>query len=247
LTVAIRFDGTATAGSDYTPIATSTVTFATAAPTATLELDAIADSIVEPNESVVSTVLPGTGYVVRSDATATATILNDDLGGPTVQVVFSGPVDVPVGPVDDKRFVVTAITGRPATAAIDVDVVRSELIDGQQIVTLKFAGKNRIEPLSRTQQGEKAMLVDGRYRLTIGGAALGIDANGLAPGHDSVDEFFRLFGDHDGDGDVDHLDYKRFLDFYADGDHEAVFNFHDHARHRQRNRVAFMKRFGESL
>ncbi|MBX3414214.1 MAG: putative Ig domain-containing protein [Pirellulales bacterium] len=64
-------------------------------------------------------------------------------------------------------------------------------------------------------------LKDGRYRLVIHGSAitdsngqmLDGDKNGM-PGGDYVNEtIFRLFGDSDGDGDVDAHDYKRFRDY----------------------------------
>ena len=60
-------------------------------------------------------------------------------------------------------------------------------------------------------------LADGQYTLTVRadrvhdrwGRELDGDGNGLAGG-DRVDSFFRLFGDSDGDGDVDRLDRDRF-------------------------------------
>jgi hypothetical protein len=65
-------------------------------------------------------------------------------------------------------------------------------------------------------------LVDGRYTVTIHsslvhdhqlGAALDGDGDGLVGG-DRVDQFFRLFGDVNGDAKVDHTDVAAFLQAY---------------------------------
>ncbi|HTM53311.1 MAG TPA: hypothetical protein VL175_04755, partial [Pirellulales bacterium] len=62
-------------------------------------------------------------------------------------------------------------------------------------------------------------LADGNYNLNVRAAKvhdllghqLDGDGNGLSGGN-RVDEFFRLFGDADGDHDVDNLDFDRFKD-----------------------------------
>jgi hypothetical protein len=65
-------------------------------------------------------------------------------------------------------------------------------------------------------------LADGNYTLTIRadrihdkfGRQLDGDGDGTAGG-DHVDAFFRLFGDSDGDRDVDLLDLGRFLSTFG--------------------------------
>ena len=66
-------------------------------------------------------------------------------------------------------------------------------------------------------------LPDGRYTLTVHGnkihdaQGVAVDANGDGVlGSDRVDAFFRLFGDADGDADVDNLDLYRFKVTYSD-------------------------------
>ena len=74
-------------------------------------------------------------------------------------------------------------------------------------------------------------LLDGNYRLTligglifdVAGNTLDGDANGSAGGN-RVDDFFRFFGDYDGDGDVDRRDYAFFQRAYKDPG-----NFYDNA------------------
>jgi len=68
--------GTATAGSDFSIDGSGTVTFALGSSTTTVNVDPIPDLIVEPDETVVVTVTPGTGYNVGSPASATGTIVN---------------------------------------------------------------------------------------------------------------------------------------------------------------------------
>jgi hypothetical protein len=98
-----------------------------------------------------------------------------------------------------------SLTGPNGTVALAVDTSASTAT--QTIVTLTFSGAG-------TQFGS---LADGRYTLRIlanqvldaNGAPLDGDANGLA-GDDQVTGLHRLFGDTDGDGDIDAVDNLRF-------------------------------------
>ena len=63
-----------------------TVSFTAGSPTATVTVDPTADTTVEPNETVVLTVVSGTGYGVGAPSVATGTINNDDT---TVSVAVS--------------------------------------------------------------------------------------------------------------------------------------------------------------
>ena len=81
--VNITTAGTATSGTDYTGNV-ATVTIPAGATSATISIDPAADTIVEPDETVTLTVAAGTGYTVGLPASATGTIANDDLAGPTL-------------------------------------------------------------------------------------------------------------------------------------------------------------------
>ena len=109
--------------------------------------------------------------------------------------------------------------------------VRISLLNGKTVAVLTFAGPDIIG----------GSLADGSYTQTIRsdlvhdrwGRELDGDGNGSAGG-DRVDNFFRLFGDSDGDGDVDQQDrdlfrsafktsagepgYLWYFDFDGDGD-----------------------------
>ncbi|MFM5993448.1 MAG: beta strand repeat-containing protein, partial [Dolichospermum sp.] len=82
LTVNYTVGGTATIGTDYTGIATAettkTVTFAAGSSTATVIVDPTADTTVESDETVILTLVSGTGYTIGTTSEVTGTITNDD-------------------------------------------------------------------------------------------------------------------------------------------------------------------------
>ena len=63
------------------------MTFAAGASIATVTIDPTSDTTIEADETVVLTVTSGSGYIIGTDNTATATILNDDF--PAVNVTVS--------------------------------------------------------------------------------------------------------------------------------------------------------------
>ncbi|MBL9135270.1 MAG: hypothetical protein JNK85_05355 [Verrucomicrobiales bacterium] len=77
LTVNISASGTATSGSDYTSLG-STVTFAAGSATAVKTVSPIDDVLTEPTETVVASVIVGTGYVVGTPSSATVNLLDND-------------------------------------------------------------------------------------------------------------------------------------------------------------------------
>lgn len=92
--------------------------------------------------------------------------------------------------------------------------VTTATVDGGTVATLEFEG-------GFTESGS---LVDGNYRLRVdgtkvsrpGGELLDADRNGRGGGEwlfgdEATDRFFRLFGDMDGDGDVDITDLNDFF------------------------------------
>ncbi|MCD0461718.1 Calx-beta domain-containing protein [Roseiconus lacunae] len=277
--VNLQLTGTATLDDDFAATAVDHVTFAAGEATTTVTITPSADLQIEPDETIILSVVSGDGYVVAGGNTATATILNDDVGGPPLQVAdivyfnanaddeqgytpdasgqrsiirrvritLSAPITIPTGPVTDGSFSLQATSGRDAGEAVNLEVVSSEVVNGQQVVVLQFAGRSAIEPSSRRVNGPGLMLADGNYRLTISGSVLGIDANGSAPGDDFVDDFFRLFGDYDADGDVDSADSDQFDHYYDDGTHSAVFDFDAKPNRRGSDRTEFFKRFGSRL
>src|SRR4029079_4789687 len=85
LTANFSVGGTATFSTDYTQSGAGTfvppngpVSFADAPLTTTVTIDPTADSTVEPDETVILTVVAGAGYTVGAPSSATGTITNDD-------------------------------------------------------------------------------------------------------------------------------------------------------------------------
>jgi Ca2+-binding RTX toxin-like protein len=93
LTVNYSVAGTATFNTDYSQTGaatftstTGTITLAAGLSTATLTIDPTADTIVEPDETVILNLASGTGYTVGTPNAATGTITNDDLPSITLAV-----------------------------------------------------------------------------------------------------------------------------------------------------------------
>ncbi len=85
LTVNLTTSGTATSGTDYSG-GVASVTIPANATTATVTIDPTVDGTVEANETVILTVAAGAGYVVGAPASATGTILNDDVPSASITV-----------------------------------------------------------------------------------------------------------------------------------------------------------------
>jgi Calx-beta domain/Putative Ig domain len=84
-TVNITTGGTATSGTDYTG-GVATVVIPAGATTATIIINPSVDGTVEADETVILTVAAGTGYTVGAPASATGTILNDDVPSASISV-----------------------------------------------------------------------------------------------------------------------------------------------------------------
>ena len=97
LTVNFNVGGTATFGNDYAQSGASffntshgNVTFAANSDTAMVTIDPLADTTVEPDETVILTITSSNAYTVNSPSVATGTILNDDnIVLPTINVSVS--------------------------------------------------------------------------------------------------------------------------------------------------------------
>ena len=82
LTVTYTVGGTATNGVDYVALSGS-VTFAPGSPVATITVLPIDDALPEGDETVIVTLIGGSGYTVGSPSSATVTIADDDIATPT--------------------------------------------------------------------------------------------------------------------------------------------------------------------
>jgi hypothetical protein len=145
----------------------------------------------------------------------------------SLTVTFSGPATLDPGAIELRRQ-----DGSLVDAQLSIS-----LLNGETVALLTFAGPDIVG----------GSLADGSYTLTVRsdrvhdrwGRELDGDGNG-STGGDRVDGFSRLFGDSDGDGDVDRSDrdlfrsafqtstgdanYVWYLDFDGDGNVDGQDN-----------------------
>jgi hypothetical protein len=127
-----------------------------------------------------------------------------------ITVTFDGPVTVAAG-----AFKLQRADGQH----VGLELALSEA-GGRTVATLTFKGSTVIG----------GSLSDGKYTLIIRanrirdrfGRSLDGDRDGLAAG-DFRDEFFRRFGDGDGDDDVDRGDWDLFLSSFGARDRDANY------------------------
>ncbi|MFN8531383.1 MAG: choice-of-anchor Q domain-containing protein [Anaerolineae bacterium] len=84
LTVSYTVGGTATAGLDYTPILTGTVTIPAGQSFVDVVITPIDDAIAEGTDTVIVTLTPSVAYGLGSDSSATLNLLDNDLAGFTI-------------------------------------------------------------------------------------------------------------------------------------------------------------------
>ncbi|QUE52655.1 tandem-95 repeat protein [Luteolibacter ambystomatis] len=98
LTVNYTVGGTATAGSDYTALSGTVSVPVNGSNDTTVIIPVLNDTTVEPTETVVVTITPGTGYKVYNDPSATALIRDNDSGGERVVVSTTNQTPSEAGP-----------------------------------------------------------------------------------------------------------------------------------------------------
>ncbi|HEY1376237.1 MAG TPA: peptidoglycan DD-metalloendopeptidase family protein [Gemmataceae bacterium] len=184
-------------------------------------------------KTVVNTGVPqlyGVQAVAVGDGSAQRSVVR------SLTVTFGGPVTFPNGVAAAFTLTRTGPTGPTGNVALTPTVSTNAL--GQTVVALTFSGTFAE---SNTAAGANPSLIDGIYSLTVFGSAVAgpggvaLDGNNAGiPGGDYALATHRLFGDVDGDGDVDLLDlnplvpalfgvvgqpnYNPAFDFEGDGD-----------------------------
>ena len=154
LSVRVGIGGTAGMGSDYTipsaaagPLTSMLVSFAAGSNTATLEVDPLVDADPEENESVILSLLAGTGYTVGTSAAVTNWILNDDQA-----VETQGNASL-LRRSDDQAFVrsggVTRMVTAPwstkvGAAADDWKMLAAETINGTNQILWRYKPTRQI-------------------------------------------------------------------------------------------------------
>jgi hypothetical protein len=132
----------------------------------------------------------------------------------SIAITFTGVVTLPANVAN--AFEMRREDNNLVSLAVDL----SRSTSTQTIVVLTFSGSNLIA----------GSLSDGRYTLRIKadqvqddfGRRLDGDGDGVEGG-DRMEAFFRLFGDSDGDGDVDTMDYGRFRTSFMKREFDPAF------------------------
>lgn len=146
-------------------------------------------------------------------------VIGGDAGAPVAEVqrstvdritlVFDGLIEVPGAAVQ--------LVNRDTNTTLNSVVVGSRYENGQTWIELTFAsGPSVIDRDPGGTTGLANSLADGNYQLTLSGALVTSPVSGAVMGTDyqygtdAADQFFRLFGDTDGDRDVDAQDLGTF-------------------------------------
>ena len=127
ITVNYAISGTATSGVDFTPVGTS-VAFAAADTTKSINISALADAEFEDAETVTLTLLPGTGYTLMASQEPSATGFILDGNQPTVDVSAA----------DTLSTLTTA--GTEATASLRFIISRKVATANPLVVNYTMAG-----------------------------------------------------------------------------------------------------------
>ncbi len=199
--------------------------------------------------TIVVTSSTAPGATINSSANVLATVQGVQIDDGSAQrsmirsltVTFSGVVTLN----GSQSFSLTNNT----THTTENLVVSSRVVNRNTVATLDFTGADIIA----------TSLADGRYTLTVVGSQIigpgGLKLDGAstgAAGSDRLDQFFRLFGDANGDGKVDNSDliifqstngkhigdsgYLSYMDFNDDGVIDLTTDY-----------AQFRRRFGHSI
>jgi hypothetical protein len=191
----------------------------------------VSDLAPDDGNSPVQTFTPArVASVVVNDGSAQRSMVN------SLTVTFDGPVTL-----DPGAFELTRQDG----GQVELNVAASE-VDGQTVAVLTFTGAEILG----------GSLADGNYILTIRGDhvhdLLGQELDGDdddAAGGDREDAFFRLFGDSDGDHDLDRLDRDLFRSAFketvGDAGYLWYFDFDGDGDVDGRDNGQFNRRFGK--
>ncbi|MEZ6131872.1 MAG: choice-of-anchor I family protein [Planctomycetaceae bacterium] len=138
-----------------------------------------------------------------------------------VQVVLEGEMTITAASVTDGTF---SLLNQTTGTNVGLVFESATASNGRTVVVLSFAAGASVEA-----SGAVGSLIDGNYELTINGGPQSFDADksGTSGGEEKI-RFHRLFGDSDGDRDVDGADYGNFFRaYYGDAAFSNVFDRDD--------------------
>ncbi|HEY3371327.1 MAG TPA: Calx-beta domain-containing protein [Prolixibacteraceae bacterium] len=161
-TIDLLISGTATNGTDFTTI-TTPVTFPASQSTITLPVTIINDVSVEPAETVIVSIVAGTGYAIGTPSTATVNIIDNDIAGITV-TPSSGLVTTEAGGTATFTIVLNTLP----TANVSIVVSSNDLTEGMvSTSTVIFTTANWNVPQTVTVTGLNDDVQDGNIIYSI--------------------------------------------------------------------------------
>lgn len=168
--VNITTSGTATSGVDYTG-GVATVSIPGGATTATITINPTVDGTVETDETVILTVAAGTGYTVGAPASATGTILNDDVPSATISVSPSA-----VAEDSAPNLVYTVTLNQASFSALSINyTVGGTATNGTDYATiaspLVIPAGNTIGTVTVNPTADATIEADETVTLTLGAGA----------------------------------------------------------------------------
>ncbi|PAY17814.1 hypothetical protein CKO51_19145 [Rhodopirellula sp. SM50] len=163
-------------------------------PAEAILLDADASVTLVTAEPTVQQILINDGADSRSQVTSVTVTFGEELEPALLPSAFS-------------------LVNTSTATSVGIVHVTASVMDGMTTATLTFAGESTVDRDGTGAQGNS--LADGNYRLHIDASGIrstgGLEMfNDVIFGQQPVDGFFRLYGDSDGDRDVDGQDYGRF-------------------------------------
>ncbi|MCS7466661.1 hypothetical protein NZK35_08400 [Stieleria sp. ICT_E10.1] len=163
-------------------------------PAEAILLDADASVTLVTAEPTVQQIVINDGAESRSQVTSVAVTFGEELESALLPSAFS-------------------LVNTSTSTAVGIVHVAASVMDGMTTATLTFDGASTVDRGGTGAQGNS--LTDGNYRLHIDASGIrstsGFEMfNDVIFGEQPVDGFFRLYGDSDGDRDVDGQDYGRF-------------------------------------
>jgi len=180
------------------------------------------------DQFMIDTVGPQVESVVVNDGDAQRSVVTE------ITVNFSEIVVV-----DASSFVLTNTT----TNTQIVPTVTTSTIDGKTVAKLTFNGAGIIG----------GSLADGDYTLTTLDSVLDSAGNQLDGDNDgdaggsATDDFFRLFGDANGDRTVNMVDFFQFRNAFSGGPYNAAFDYNGDGLINISDFFQFRSGFGTSL
>ncbi len=227
----------------------ATVSIPNGADYVSFDIQTLDDSTAD-GPKIVELSAAATGYAT---ATNTLEVLDVDAGGPAVDVIAfddaSGQRSVIRSINVDFDIPVTADAGafelrNSDGVLVDISFVLAD-VSGATRAILTFAGTS-VDATGSLEDGNYELKVVGQHVRDYAGNRLGGGA-----GVDETDDFFRLFGDTTGDGNVNVFDLLNFRRSYLANDGDTDFNqsvdFNDDGVINVFDLLAFRQRYGSSV